>query len=84
MSDNPVLAALNRFRADVMGKLEKIENELSAIRDDIGVNMGRADAVDRSNERIRADVRSMHDQLVIHWRQIKRLETEVRELRDKT
>ena len=80
-----MLATLERgqvsLRADIIGKLEKIENELTAIRDDIGVNMGRADAVERSNENIRADVRSMQEQMTVHWRQIKRLETNVRELK---
>jgi hypothetical protein len=41
-----MLAALERgqtsLRADIVGKLETIENELTGIRADMAINMGRA------------------------------------------
>lgn len=57
MSDDPVLAALARleagqttFRVDVMARMDRLENKLNDIRDDMTVTMahaGRAhDAVD--------------------------------------
>ena len=80
-----MLASLERgqssLRADIVGKLETIENELTGIRADMAINMGRVDAVQEDHKAIRASVAQMREELSAHWRQIKRLETDVRELK---
>lgn len=80
-----MLATLERgqsnLRADIVGKLETIENELTGIRADMAINMGRVDAVQEDHKAIRASVAQMREELSAHWRQIKRLETDVRELK---
>jgi hypothetical protein len=95
MTDDPILAALarleagqgaivveqTRLRVDMMGKLEAIQNALTGIRDDIGVNMGSADRAILANDHTRDEVRLLGEQMSAMWRQIKRLESDVRELR---
>jgi len=76
-----VLTAIDRLRADLMARLDKHANQLNAIRDDIGVNFGTADAVRQANENTRDEVRSLGDVVTGMQRQIQRLQTQVRELR---
>jgi predicted nucleic acid-binding Zn-ribbon protein len=74
-------ADVTSLRTDIVGKLETIENELTGIRADMAINMGRVDAVQDDHKAIRASVAQMREELSAHWRQIKRLETDVRELK---
>ena len=95
MSDDPILAALTRLeagqtalradmdtmrdgqtrlRVDLMARMDRLENGLTAIRDDIVVNMAR------SNLAHDATV-SAQLELQVMWRQIKRIESDVREIR---
>jgi outer membrane murein-binding lipoprotein Lpp len=67
---------------DMMGKLEQIQNDLTGIHEDIGVNMGRAERALATNENTRNELRMLGGEVAAMWRQIKRLETEIRELRD--
>jgi hypothetical protein len=60
--------------------MDRLQDALTAIRDDIGVNMGRADAAVRANTNTREDVRGLEEQVGIMWRQIRRLEDRVREI----
>jgi chromosome segregation ATPase len=76
-----LLAELGRTRSDIMERVERLENAVTLIRDDIAVNMGAVEAVERANDNTRADVRSLHEQMSIMWKQIKRLQTEMREIK---
>jgi chromosome segregation ATPase len=75
------LAELGRTRADIMERVDRLENAVTLIRDDIAVNMGAADAVERANENTRADVRTLGEQVSVMWKQIKQLQSEMREVR---
>jgi chromosome segregation ATPase len=75
------LAELGRTRSDIMERVERLEDAVNKIRDDIAVNMGAAEAVERANENTRADLRTLQEQMWIMWKQIKQLQTEMREVR---
>jgi hypothetical protein len=63
-----------------MGRMDRLQDSLTAIRDDIGVNMGRADAAVRVNASTREDVRGLEEQFGLMWRKIRHLENRVREI----
>jgi hypothetical protein len=67
-------------RTDLMGRMDRLQDSLTAIRDDIGVNMGRADAAVRANASTREDVRGLEEQFGLIWRKIRHLENRVREI----
>jgi chromosome segregation ATPase len=75
------LAELGKTRADIMERVDRLENTVTLIRDDIAVNMGAVDAVERANENTRADVRTLGEQVSVMWKQIKQLQSEMREVR---
>ncbi len=75
------LAELGKTRADIMERVDRLENAVTLIRDDIAVNMGAVDAVERANENTRADVRTLGEQVSVMWKQIKQLQSEMREVR---
>ncbi|HEY4043322.1 MAG TPA: hypothetical protein VGM32_15955 [Rhodopila sp.] len=90
MSDSadPVLTAiaqlrgdLTQLRGDVVGKLADIQNGLTSIREDIGVNVHRAERALATNENTRSELRLLGGEVAAMWRQIKLLESQVRELR---
>ncbi len=65
-----------KLRVDVMARFERVEDNLSEIRDDINVNMHRADRADDNASHARDELRSM-------WRAIQKLRTRVEGLEDK-
>nr|WP_294502700.1 hypothetical protein [uncultured Rhodopila sp.] len=75
------LAELGKTRADIMERVDRLENAVTLIRDDIAVNMGAVDAVERANENTRADVRTLGEQVSVMWKQIKQLQSDMREVR---
>ena len=75
------LAELGKTRADIMERVDRLENAVTLIRDDIAVNMGAVDAVERANDNTRADVRTLGEQMSVMWKQIKQLQSEMREVR---
>ena len=66
----------SQLRGDMFGHFEQIENRLNEIRDDISVNMGRADHADTS-------ARAARDELKTMWRMIQKLQTRVEDLEKK-
>ena len=90
MSDDnaqAILAALERLaagqatlRVELMGRMDRLQDAVTAIRDDIGVNMGAADAAMRVNDNTRADLRSLQEQVMVMWRQLKAVQARVREI----
>jgi chromosome segregation ATPase len=75
------LAELGRTRSDIMERVEQLADAITRIRDDIAVNMGAVEGVERANENTRADVRTLQGQMSIMWKQIKQLQAEMREVR---
>ena len=65
-----------KLRVDVMARFERVEDNLSEIRDDINVNMHRADRADDNASHARDELRSM-------WRAIQKLRTRVEGLEGK-
>jgi hypothetical protein len=56
------------------------EDKLTAIPDDIGVSIGRVDRAREAAENTREEPRMMSEEVSIMWRQIKRLEEQMRDL----
>lgn len=88
MAEDPIIVALSRLeagqtqlRVDVMARLDRVQSDITAIRDDIAVNFGTADDVRKANDHTREEVRSLHEVVALMRRQIQRLQTTVREIR---
>ncbi len=52
-----VRTELTQVRVDLMARMHRLEDGLTAIRNDIAVNFGAADAVKRANDNTREEVR---------------------------
>jgi chromosome segregation ATPase len=72
------LAELGQTRGAIMEKVAELQSSVTAIRDDIAVNMGGVDAARQANDNTRADVTQMREQMSVMWKQIKTLEARVR------
>jgi flagellar hook-associated protein FlgK len=72
---------VTRLRSDLMARMDRIQNAITAIRDDIAVNFGTADAVRRANDNTRDELRALVEQVNSMVRQINRLQTDVRTLK---
>ena len=71
---------LKSLRVDVMARLDRHENHLTTIRDDISVAMGRTEHMRRVHDNTREEVRDLGEQLGTMWRKVNRLEEVVRSL----
>jgi hypothetical protein len=67
-------------RVAIMERVDRMQDRLTAIRDDIGINMGAVDAVKRANDNTREDLRTLGEQVTVMWRQLKSLEARVRDI----
>jgi hypothetical protein len=65
------------FRVDLMARMDRLQDEISGIRDDFATNFGATDTVRRTRE----ETRSLFDLVMKMERQIQRLQSEVRTLR---
>ena len=74
---------LTSLRVDTMARLDRHENHLTSIRDDISVAMGGTDHMRRISDNTREDVRGLAEQLGTMWRKVNRLEEVVRGLSDR-
>jgi hypothetical protein len=84
MSEQTILAAIaalstqiDSLRVDVMQRLDGHSNQLTAIRDDIGVNMAATDQAVRVNDNTRDEMRNLGDIVTAMRRQIRRLNAAV-------
>jgi len=91
MSDDPILAALSRLeagqtnlaadltrvRAEAADFRDQVLNRLTAIREDIGVNMARVDRVAETVTDLRAELVSLRGENAALWRMIKAIESRV-------
>jgi uncharacterized phage infection (PIP) family protein YhgE len=73
--------AQTSLRVDLMARMDRLQDGLTAIRDDIGVNIGAVEAGRRANDNTRDDLRTLGEQVSVMWKQLKRLQTDVREIR---
>jgi chromosome segregation ATPase len=74
------LAELGSTRGAIMDRIDRLENRVAEIRDDIEVAMGSTEAAQRVNDNTRADLRTLGEQVSVMWKQIKRLESRVRDI----
>jgi chromosome segregation ATPase len=73
-------AAQTSLRVDCMARMDRLENGLTDIRNDIAVNFGATDAVKRANDNTREELRALGDVVSAMYRQIKALEARVRDI----
>jgi chromosome segregation ATPase len=71
-------ADITQMRSVIMDRIDRLQDRITEVRDDIGVAMGSADAMQRANDNTRELVRLQGEQMSIMFRQIKRLEDKVR------
>ena len=71
---------MGKTRSDIMERVDRLQGSLTGIRDDIGVNMGAADAMQRANDNSRELVRAQGEQLSAMWREIQNLKVRLREI----
>jgi chromosome segregation ATPase len=74
-------AELGKTRADIMERVDRLQHAVTLIRDDVAVNMGAVEASSRVNENTRADLRTLGEQVSVMWKQLKQLQSEMREVR---
>lgn len=72
---------LGTLRVDAMARMDRIQDAVSGLRDDIVVNFGRADRVARHARSTDDQVRALADEVSAMERQIQRLQSDVRTLR---
>jgi hypothetical protein len=64
-----------------MARMDRLQDSLSAIRDDIATNYGSADHVRRAHDNTREELRALADTQATMMRQIQRLQTDMRILK---
>jgi hypothetical protein len=64
-----------------MARMDRLQDDISAIRGDIATNFGATDTVRRAHESTRGETRSLFDLVMKMERQIQRLQSDVRTLR---
>jgi peptidoglycan hydrolase CwlO-like protein len=74
------LAELGNTRSAIMNRVDRLENRITEIHNDIEVAMGSTEAAQRVNDNTRADLRTLGEQVSVMWKQIKRLESQVRDI----
>jgi hypothetical protein len=70
-----------KLRIDVMERIDRLQDTVTAIRDDIVVNFGATDAVKRAHDSTREEMRAYSEILTQIVRKVRTLESQVRELR---
>ena len=70
-----------QLRIDLMARMDRLGDDIGRIRDDIGVNMGRADRAIEAAGHTREELRSLGSEVAAMWRKVNRLESDVRDLR---
>lgn len=75
-------AETDKLRVDVMDRIDRLQNAVTAIGDDISVNFARADrAVDAAQANAR-QIEALSREVSGMERQIQRLQTDVRALKE--
>lgn len=73
---------MTALRVDLMARMDRLDNRLTGIQDDIAVAMGAADAGRRVNANTREEVRDLGEVVSRMQRQIMRIKTDVDQMRD--
>jgi len=70
-----------QLRTDLMSRMDRIQDAITAIRDDIGVTHATAERAREANEGTRNELRALSEVVSGMQRQIQRLQTDVRQLK---
>ena len=70
-----------QVRGDVMARIDRLQDALTAQRDDAAVNFGAAERAEKIALGVREEVRAMGGQVNAMVRQIQRLQSELRQLK---
>lgn len=76
-------ATQSKLRADVMERIDRVQNAVAQPRDDNAVNFGASDAVKRANENTREEVRGLSEVVFTLVRQLRAVSTRVDQLEEK-
>jgi chromosome segregation ATPase len=68
---------LLKTRAEIMERIDRLQNTVTSIHDDIAVNMGAVDSARLANDNTREDVKQMREQMSVMWRQLKAVQARV-------
>nr|WP_294546671.1 hypothetical protein [uncultured Rhodopila sp.] len=71
---------LTTTRSDIMERIAGLQKIVTAIQDDIAVNMGAVGAARQANDETRVDLRQMREQMSVMWRQLKAVQARVDEI----
>ncbi len=74
-------AEMGRVCADVMGRIDRLQDKTTTMRDEDAVNFGAAERAERIALNTREEVRAMGEQISAMVRQIRRLQSDIREIR---
>jgi uncharacterized coiled-coil DUF342 family protein len=72
---------LGKTRVDVMERIDRLQNVITGMRDDMTVNYGATDTVRQAHDNTRQELRNLGDSVSALYRKLTRLETQVRDLK---
>jgi chromosome segregation ATPase len=75
---------ITTLRVDVMERIDRRQDRVTSLHDDVGVNFARTDRVDERSNGIEREVRAMGVEMSAMQRQIQRLQTDMRHLKGET
>ena len=73
-------AGQTKLRVDVMERMDRLQDAVTAIRDDISVDSGAVDMARKVNDNTRDDVRQMREDLSVLRRRLLKVEADIRRL----
>jgi chromosome segregation ATPase len=73
--------ALERLHIDLMGRMDRVDTAITAIRDDITVTMRLADRAQEAADQTRGHLSALGDRVTAMMHQIQDLQAEVRHLK---
>jgi len=79
-----VLTELNRMRGDVMARIDRLVDQVGALREDAVVAFGAAEQVRRNNDRIRDELHAWQDIVGTMQQRLMGLDARVSALEGKT
>jgi uncharacterized coiled-coil DUF342 family protein len=77
-------AGQTKMRGDVMERIDRLEDAVTGIRNDLTVTFGAADSVRRAHNNTRDEMRDPGESVSALYRKLARLETQLRELKGRT
>ena len=71
------------LRVDLMARMDRISDQITLIKDDMGVTMGASDSVQRTGDATKEELRASSDIVFTTVRQLRQLRERVDELLDR-